>query len=406
MNGGSPLIQNNAITANNQAGAGDGGQGGGGILVAGSNTSPAAPQITGNTITNNSVAGGGNGGGISITYFSSPLVQNNLIQGNAAYNNGGGISVQSYNSPSVVQNVIVGNSALGGGSGGGLWVSPGSSLQTFLNNTVAGNTAFDNTSGLFVTGIGQNATFTNNIVVAANGQVAVSCNSNYSSISPLFSYNDAFSSSGQNWAGICATSSYPGNISADPQFFSTTDFHIPWGSPAVDAGANSPANLPSTDFDGNPRVVDGNGDGVAVVDLGVYEVSPTTITLAPNNLTFGTQSLGSTSAPQTVTLSNTGNQKLLFVISAGTNFTQTNDCGSSVAPGASCSINVSFSPTAHGNITGTLTVKDTAAGSPQTVALAGTGGAPAASLTPTSLDFGTQAVGTTSVAQTITLSDR
>ena len=63
VNGGSPVIKNNTITANDQTGAGSGGAGGGGIAIAGSNTSPAAPQIIGNTITNNSVANGGDGGG-------------------------------------------------------------------------------------------------------------------------------------------------------------------------------------------------------------------------------------------------------------------------------------------------------------------------------------------------------
>jgi hypothetical protein len=404
VNGGSPLIQNNTITGNDQKGAGDGGQGGGGILVEGNGVT--APQIIGNAITNNSVGNGGNGGGISIFYASGPLIQNNLIQGNTAYNDGGGMSV--WNSGAiVVQNLIINNAVLGYYSGGGIWVSPSSSgsQPIFINNTIAGNRAVDSTSGLFVTGFGQNATFTNNIVLAITGQVAVTCNSIYSSISPVFSYNDAFSSSGQNWSSICDTTSQPGNISTDPQFLSATDFHLQWASPAVDAGNNSAPSLPATDFDGNPRVVDGNADGLAVVDLGAYELSPTTITLAPNSLTFGPQPLGSTSATQTVTLTNTGNQKLLFAMSVSANFAETDNCGSSLAAGASCSINVSFSPTVTGNITGNLTLKDTASGSPQTVALAGTGGAPVASLTPTSLDFGAQPVGTTSAAQTITLSN-
>jgi parallel beta-helix repeat protein len=350
---------------------------------------------------------GGNGGGISLTYFSSPLIQNNLIQGNTAWNSGGGISVQSYDSPMIVQNVIVNNSSLGGGSGGGVWVSPSSSSsqQTFLNNTIAGNTASDNTSGIYVFGFGQYATFVNNVVAAATGQVAVTCSSLYSSISPVFSYNDAFSSSGQNWSGICDTTNQPGNVSTDPRLLSATDSHLQWGSPAVDAGNNSAPNLPNTDFDGNPRVVDGNGDGIAVVDLGAYELSPTTISWSPNSLTFAAQAPGSTSASQAVTLTNTGNQKLLLAVSVDANFVETDDCGSSVASGGSCTINVSFSPTASGNITANLTLKDTASGSPQTVPLAGTGGAPAVTLTPTSLNFGSQPEGVTSAPQTITLTN-
>src|SRR5215470_6786466 len=93
VNGGSPLISNNTITGNDQTGAGDGGLGGGGIAVSGTSTSASNPQIINNTITNNSVAAGGDGGGISVAYFSSPLIQGNLIRANSAYNNGGGISL-------------------------------------------------------------------------------------------------------------------------------------------------------------------------------------------------------------------------------------------------------------------------------------------------------------------------
>src|SRR5262249_13398131 len=163
-------------------------------------------------------------------------------------------------------------------------------------------TGFDNTSGIFVTGFGQNATLKNNIVVASPNQTAVACNS-----TPVFSDNDVLSSSGQPWAGVC-TAIQPGNISADPLFLTASDFHLQWGSPAVDAGTNSVSGLPSSDFGGNPRIADGNGDSTAIVDIGAYELSPTTITLAPSNLTFAAQPVGSTSAPQTVTLTNTGSQ--------------------------------------------------------------------------------------------------
>src|SRR5262249_25053328 len=237
VNGGAPLIQGNTITGNNQNGAGTGGGGGGGILVAGSSSSPGNPQILGNTISNNSVSGGGPGGGVSVTYFSSPLIQGNSVQGNTAYNSGGGISIQSYNSPVVVQNLIVNNSSLGGGSGGGAWVSPGNAQTTFLNNTIAGNRAFDNTSGIYVTGFGHNTTFTNNFGIAADVQNAVTCDATYSATSPFFSYNDAYSNSGSAWSGVCDSASHPGNISVDPQFAAAgTDFHLKPGSPAIDAG--------------------------------------------------------------------------------------------------------------------------------------------------------------------------
>ncbi len=67
-----------------------------------------------------------------------------------------------------------------------------------------------------------------------------------------------------------------GNIDADPLFvdMSAGDLRLAPGSPCIDAGTNSPAGgLPPRDIEGNPRPVDGNGDGVAVADMGAYEAS-------------------------------------------------------------------------------------------------------------------------------------
>jgi hypothetical protein len=90
------------------------------------------------------------------------------------------------------------------------------------------------------------------------------------------------------------------------------------------------------------------------------------------------QNIGTTSAKQSVTLSNTGNASLsISVISiAGTNpgdFGQTNNCGSSVAAGANCTIAVTFTPSANGSRSASLDVGDNASESPQTVSLTGMG---------------------------------
>jgi len=98
------------------------------------------------------------------------------------------------------------------------------------------------------------------------------------------------------------------------------------------------------------------------------------ITLAPASLTFAAQSVGSTSAAQTVTLTNSGTAALsITAITASANFAATNTCGASVAPSAGCSISVTFAPTAGGAVKGTLTVTDNASGSPQTISLNGSG---------------------------------
>lgn len=59
-----------------------------------------------------------------------------------------------------------------------------------------------------------------------------------------------------------------------PQFVAPTDYHLPAGSPAIDKGDPLTATLPTEDFDGAPRPVDGNGDGVSRRDIGAFEYQP------------------------------------------------------------------------------------------------------------------------------------
>jgi len=93
---------------------------------------------------------------------------------------------------------------------------------------------------------------------------------------------------------------------------------------------------------------------------------------SPSALTFGVQALNTQSAAQPVTVSNTGNLALgITSISTTGQFTSTSTCGSSVAVGSSCTVNVVFAPTSSGSQSGSLTVNT--AGGTYTVALSGTG---------------------------------
>ena len=98
------------------------------------------------------------------------------------------------------------------------------------------------------------------------------------------------------------------------------------------------------------------------------------VTLSAHSLTFANQVIGTTSGSQSVTLTNSGTSVLSIssiVPSAG--FGETNNCGSSVPNGGQCSINVTFSPTTTGPISGSVTITDNAVGSPQAIGLSGTG---------------------------------
>ena len=149
-----------------------------------------------------------------------------------------------------------------------------------------------------------------------------------------------------------------------------------------------------------------SGTGVALNP--VIGVSPTTLSF--------TQTLGSTSAAQTLTVSNTGNAPLTiaalsiggaqaseFRIAGGTC-----SAGTSVPANGSCSVLVSFAPLATGARNASLSLSHDAAGSPTTVALVGTGTAsaqPAISLNATTLVFGPQVVGSASASQAMTVSN-
>jgi hypothetical protein len=104
----------------------------------------------------------------------------------------------------------------------------------------------------------------------------------------------------------------------------------------------------------------------------------TVVTLSKTHLPFGDQQVGTTSAPQSVTLTNVGSTPLDFtrISITGTNagdFSETNTCGNSIAAGANCTIAVKFSPTATGKRNARMSIYDDGGGSPQYVSLAGTG---------------------------------
>jgi hypothetical protein len=157
-------------------------------------------------------------------------------------------------------------------------------------------------------------------------------------------------------------------------------------------GAES-ATLSVSDAAGTQKAtLDGTGIGAA---------------LAPTALTFAPQDGGTTSAPQTVTLTNYLSSSLSLSASiTGTNhadfaISHTSTCGSSLAGNSHCTYNITFKPSVNGAESATLSVSD--ADGTQTATLEGTG--IGAALAPTTVSFGTQSVGTTSAAKTVTLTN-
>ena len=124
---------------------------------------------------------------------------------------------------------------------------------------------------------------------------------------------------------------------------------------------------------GSPQSVPLSGSGTTA--------SAPVVSLSPTSLSFGNQQVKTTSAARTVTLTNSGNAALTIhsIGLSGPNsgdFHQQHTCPSSsstLAAGASCTISVTFTPTADGSRSANLAITDNASGSPQSVALSGTG---------------------------------
>jgi hypothetical protein len=161
------------------------------------------------------------------------------------------------------------------------------------------------------------------------------------------------------------------------------------------AGSRSGTLTINDNAQGNPHTVTLGGTGIA-----------SAASFNPTSLTFVSQSVGSTSAPQSIVFTNTGNGQLTVAsIQATGDFAQTNNCAVLAASTGTCTVVVTFTPTSVGSRTGTMVVTDSAPNSPQTLTLSGSAGAPANTLSVSSLSFGEQPVGSSSAAQAVTLTN-
>ena len=229
-----------------------------------------------------------------------------------------------------------------------------SATSLSFSTTVAGNTSAAKT----VTLTNNQATTLSNIGIAASGPFAVASNT-------------------------CGTSVLAGKSCTVGVTFSPTAVGSATGTLTFNDSAIT-----------SPQTVSLSGTGSAPVTLSV------------TSLSFSTTVAGNTSAAKTVTLTNKQAVTLssIGIAASGPFAVASNTCGTSVATGASCTVGVTFSPTAVGSATGTLTFNDSAIASPQTVSLSGTGSAPV-TFSSNSINFSTVKVGTTSSARTVTLTN-
>jgi hypothetical protein len=179
-----------------------------------------------------------------------------------------------------------------------------------------------------------------------------------------------------------------------------------WGAPH--AVYNCVSNLAINDQGGNGTWitdVTSNTCGNWPTPVWPPYQSEGSVSITPTSLSFGSRATGTTSPAQAVTLSNNGTSSQSVAVAISGDYAQTNNCGSSLAASATCTINVTFSPTATGTRNGTLNV--TIAGNVTPVSLTGTGTQPGPSLSanPSSLSFASTVVGSTTAAQSVTVTN-
>jgi serine protease len=226
----------------------------------------ASPTILRNIFRNNNEGYGGYGAAIGGN-ISSPVIEDNQFMNNSCDTQflSGVISFINDSSPVIINNIFVRNPCRAINI-----TLPTGNTPVVANNTIVGNTVGVRVDAR-VTTLSQ--IYANNVIVG--NQTGLEVDFLDPGNEPTWKNNLLFGNT-LNYSGITDQTGTKENISTDPQFVNqkTNDFQLQAGSPAIDAGSLAVPHLPPTDFAGNPRVVDGNGDGKAFPDMGAYEFIP------------------------------------------------------------------------------------------------------------------------------------
>jgi hypothetical protein len=262
---GNIIAQGNYIAGNSNPG----GQGGGLKVEINPGTGTAgAIYLENNTIVGNDA---NDGGGLYVEAEASytagisgaeVYLINNIIADNTATNQGGAIRLPASNSviPGdegaryLINNTITGNDGNKWQCDGALLGRRADSVYHLYNNIIWGNAETSSDYDVYFLG------------AAASGTLNI--------------YNNDYSYLYQDGSGTVNTG---GNLNAAPVFAGGEDYHLTLGSPCIDTGTNAAPALPLKDKDGRPRIIDGDGNHIAVADMGAYEFTPVSLVCIPDS---------------------------------------------------------------------------------------------------------------------------
>ena len=303
------ILSNNTIT-NNTVGSGVVGSGGGGGVYLHGTGTMSTIILTNNTIKNNTAnymingfwtGGVWVGGGGVFAESSTITLSNNTIIGNTAKSGSGGVFATASASITLKNNIISDNTAdIGGappGGGGGVYLYGSGTMSKIIltNNTFTDNTAKNDGGGLMlgfreetaVANIYNNIVWNNNATLSADIYINNDGDGDFlPSMVNLFS-NDFDQSSVGTYIQRPFTIDHSNLDKVDPMFVGGGDYHLTADSPCIDTGTNESPSLPDIDFEGDQRILDGDHDGSAKVDIGADEFVPTPLDSDKDGLTDG-----------------------------------------------------------------------------------------------------------------------